>query len=335
MKQRVAVVAVFLVTLGLTLWFFAFHETPRRPLSERPEPPPEQARPDPGLTTAPEEEPKDEPDPEVVVPAAPFRVLLLADRSRSFVAWLPQLWDFAQRPDGTRFIQWQAGFASARAGTGTHAPGVPAPEGTPTVDSLDEVQVLVVAGLDPKRFPSAFWQGVAERVRTGRLGLMLVPDDQTAKAIGNLPELASVLPFTGVRALDPVAPGGPLVGVFAEPRPFALTDEGASHPAARIVHFPKWNRRWWASLTEGTSPAWATKMCPVIDNVAKNAVVVARLSAGAQPIPAIVASSGDVRVLWVGGFMDVVQKAYGDSSSIMAMRALMHQWINWLNVPRP
>jgi len=335
MKQRVAVAAVFLATLGVTLWFFAVHETPRRPLSERPEPPPPQAPPDPGLATAPEAEPKDEPEPEVVVPAAPIRVLLMGDRSRSFTAWLFQLWAFAQRPDRSPYVEWQAWYGSAPEGTVTHAEGVPALEGTPTVATLDGLDVLAVAGLDPKRFPAAFWEGVAERVRTGRLGLLLVPDDQTAKALGNLAELRSVLPFTSVRALEPVSPGGPLAGVFDAPRPFVLTEEGGSHPTARIVHYPKWNRRWWTNLTEGASPAWATKMCPLVEGVAKDAVVVTRLATGAQPIPAIVASGGTARVLWIGGFMDVVDKAYKDSASVVAMRALMHQWVNWLNAPRP
>jgi hypothetical protein len=75
-------------------------------------------------------------------------------------------------------------------------------------------------------------------------------------------------------------------------------------------------------------------MCPLVDGLAPGSVVVARLATGSPGIPAIVAS-GDLRVLWVGGFMDVVDKAYKDAASVVAMRALVHRWVQWLSEPKP
>jgi hypothetical protein len=326
MKSRLVVAAIFLATLGIALYFFAFGATPKRPpSSELPPAPPPPIR-DPNLVPTREAEPTEEPEPQVPRQAGPVRVLMVGDRVRSFTAWLSQLWTYVPE------VHWQAWYVTAPEGVVLHAPSAPPLGGMPTASDLDGTQVLVVAGLDPTALPPEFWTRAGELVRAGRLGLLLVPDDVRAQSMGSIEAFRSILPFARVRGLEPATPGGPPAGVFYEARPFVLTEEGATHPTAQIVErWPNWNRRWWASLTEGGSKApFASKLCPIVEGVEPDAVVVATLGSGGTSPPAIVASGGDARVLWLGGLMEIAPSAYTTSRSVLAMRALMHQWVRWL-----
>lgn len=330
MKPRLAVAAIFLGTLAAALWFFGAFTTPNRPLGEDAPPPPPPPATDARLFPKVEAEPKDEPEPDVARPTGPVRVLVLGETRRSFSAWLEQLWSFV--PD----VRWRAWYATKPPeGVLTSVAGVPALDGPPTLADLDEAQVLVIAGFDPSRLPGSFWEHAADRVRTRAMGLLLLPDPTFGRAMSEIEALRALLPVAKVHAFAAVAPGGPVAGVYLDPRPLVLTKEGAAHAAARIVEYPNWNRHWWASLGEGgAKAAWSTKFCSPVDTLSPGAVVLARLATGADPVPAIVASGDDLRVLWAGGVFDLEDAAYRSGRSAVAMRALVHRWLAWLSAPR-
>ena len=194
---------------------------------------------------------------------------------------------------------------------------------------------VVFCPLDPSRFSSEFWTSVADRVRAGSLGLMLVPDYAYGQAMAEIPALQSVSPIAKARAVAPIVAGGPIAGVYPNPHPILLAADAVEHPAARIVPFKRWNASWWDSLGRGDAKAaWTTKFCSPIESLVPGSVVLARLSAGMDTAPALVATSGEARVLWVGGFFDLETLAYKDSRSVLAFRTLLHAWMFWLAPPK-
>lgn len=328
MKQTVLAVVLFLATLGAALWLLGVFK------SEAPPPPEhEGASGEPGASTGPElstAEPREEPRPEVPDLAIPVRVLLLGETSRSFTEWLFQTWDHDPK------VNWQAWYgAPVSKETRTHSESLPALDKMPVAPDLDAVQVLVVAGVDPSRLGADFWSHVAERVRAGSLGLLVLPEFSFVKAIGAEPSLAAILPVTGVKAPAPSTPGGrEIAGVFTSDRSFVVTEPGTRHPASRLVPYPGWSKKLWAAAAKGDG-VWGTKFCPVVGGVAAGAEALVELDTGAARVPAIVASgptSG--RVLWVGGLFDLTLPAYKDALSLERIRALSLNWLIWLASPR-
>ena len=329
MKPRLVVAALFLVTLGVALYLFhVFDASPTSTTETLPVPPPPGETP--GLVVPAAKEPRDEPQPEYPEFPAPTRVLILGQQVRSFTAWLAQLFNYGQK------VQFQAWYAvPPQEGAETHSDGLPALAAQPTAQDLDGVQVLIVSALDPSRLPAEFWSSVADRVRGGSLGLLLVPDSANGVAMSEIPALKALLPVAKVRPLEPVAVGGPIAGVYSPARPILLADDAAEHPATRLVGWKDWNRKWWAGLGTGASvAAWTTKFCSPVESLAPGARVLAHLATGVDAAPALVATSGDARVLWAGGFFDLEKAAYTDSRSVLAFRVLVHQWALWLAPPK-
>jgi hypothetical protein len=326
MKTPLLVAVLFLVTLGVALWLLgAFPLEPAGPAAPEPTAPTATAPPavEGGLEGA---EPKEAPPPWVPEFAAPVRVVVLCETPRSFTQWLPMLWQL--NPE----IQWQMWFGETPpAGLETHVAALPPLAAAPAAGDLEGVRVLVLGGVDPARFPAEFWAAVAERVRDGRLGLLVLAEHRFAKAYADQPSLASVVPVADVKPVAPVAPGSTILhGVYDVPKGFVVTEAGRAHPAAKMVVFPRWSERIWAAQRAGAG-AWTTKFCAAVGGPAPGATVLVELETGAGRAPALVASApGKARVLWVGGFFDLENPAYTGTASYERARALAVAWIAWL-----
>ena len=325
MKQIALAVVLFLATLGGALWMLGVFHGPEPSTTPEREP----QAPDPAVPTTPElstAEPREQPRPEVPEVSVPIRVLMLGETSRSFPEWLIQTWDHAPK------VSWQAWYgAPASQGTHTHSETLPALDKVPLGPDLESVQVLVLAGVDPARLGAEFWARVAERVKAGSLGLLVLPEFAFLKAIATEPSLASILPVTGVRPVAPSTSGGrDLAGVFPVARSFAVTEAGTHHPVSRLVPYPGWSAKLWAATVRDAG-AWSTKFCPVVGAPAAGAEVLVQLDTGETKIPAVVASGPTVgRVLWVGGFFDLMLPAYTDPLSVERFTALSLSWLLWL-----
>jgi hypothetical protein len=324
MKPTLLVAVLFLATLGVALWLLGVFE-PHGGTSGT-EAPAEPATPAPGAPDLSSGEPKAQPPPFVPEVPQPVSVMVLGENPRSFTMWLPELW----RLDPA--IQWQMWFAESPASeVATHASDVPPLEHQPVAADLDGVKVLVLAGVDPARFPGAFWADVARRVREKSLGLLVLAEHRFAKSYADLPALKEILPISGARAVAPIAPGSAVIaGVFEKPRTFVVTDAGRRHPASRIVPYPDWSRKHWEAETTGKE-AWLTKFCAPVEGPAADAQVLVEVDTGDARVPAFLATSGQAgRVLWIGGFFDLERPAYSGSASYDRARALGVSWVLWL-----
>jgi hypothetical protein len=322
MRSRLIAVALVFVAIALALQIPRFFRE-----EERTPPPPqpvESGMSSTGLAPAEIPEPAEQPPIALVPIPAPVRVLVVGEDHRSYTAWLLQLWGVSPN------IRWRAWYASAPPdGVATHSPDEPALAGPPGVAEIDEAQVLVVTPLDPARLSEETWRRVASRVREGALGVLLVPDHRFGKAMAEIPALRGLVPVDKALPVEPVTPGGPIAGVHKEPRGLTLAADGAVHPAARLLDFPGWNKKLWASLGAQKAP-WSTKFVSPVADVAPGAKVLARVGSARDGEPALIAAADDERVLWAGGFFDVTDPAYRDAQSLLAMRALVTRWIAWL-----
>lgn len=333
MKRVLLVAGPFLVTLAAALWLFGvFSRDESRRDATVEAPPPE--TPGPSTAELAAEEPLVEPKPDVPTLPGTVRVLALAETVRSFPQWCFQQWEHSHR------IEWQLWYAHptvAVADADTTTPGLTPLGRAPNGADLEGVQVLFLAGIDPASVSAEFWSRAAERVRDGRLGLLLLPDHLTGEALAVEASLQTVLPVAKVAPLAPLERGGTLIpGVFDVPHPFAVTPDGTKHPASRIVAFPGWSERIWRRLTTGKT-AWSTKFVSPVQQVAPGARTLVEIDAGTVRYPAVVASSPERgRALWVGGFMDLDWEVMrsAETAGAAQFRALVTSWIAWLAPPR-
>jgi len=331
MKQTAWIVLLFVVTLGVALWALKVFDTdkPGVTVPEVVTPP----TPPPGTELAkPDADPTVEPLPEIPPFAEPVRVLLLGDSHRSFSAWLELHWGHVPAA-----IRWQAWYATpAPEGAPTHSESLPALTAPPAAPDLETVQVLVLAGVDPKAFPAEFWARVADRVKSGALGLLVVTENRFAHAIATEPSLATILPVTGSKAVTPAVTGGDLPGVYKNAVSLRATEAGTKHPATRLVSWPTWSRKIWDQQASAQADGrWETKFCAAVAGPAADATVLVEAQAGPTSPAAIVASDApNRRVLWVSGFFDVMDAAYRGSKSGERFRAMSISWIAWLSGER-
>jgi len=331
MKQSAWIVLLFFVTLGVALWALKAFDSAKPGVTV-----PETAAPvAPGAgaeLAAPDAEPKDEPPPEIPTFAEPVRVLLLGEAHRSFTAWLEILWDFV--PQG---IRWQAWYATpAPEGVRTQSDALPALTAKPVAADLETIEVLVLAGVDPTSFPADFWARVADRVKSGSLGLLVATENRFGHATAIEPSLATILPVTGAKAVTPAVRGGDLPGVYKNPVSLRATAAGTKHAATRLVSWPGWSRKMWDQQASAQADGrWETKFCAAVDGPAPDATVLVEAQAGPTSPAAIVASDApNRRVLWVSGFFDVADGAYRGSKSGERFRAMCISWIAWLSGDR-
>lgn len=330
MKRVLLVVGPFVVTLAAALLFFGVFDK-HAPVPAVPTPGPAPVDPSlPPTETLVTPEPVGEPAPDVPTIESPVRVLVLAESTRSFTSWCLQLWHVSPQ------IAWQVWYAGGAVdGIQTSSPGRPPLSGAPTEADVDGAQILFVAALDPARLPASFWGHVAERVQAGRLGLLVVPDHLTGRALADEPSLRSVLPVASVLPLAPLEKGGTRIpGVFDTPRTFEVTADGTKHPASRIVPFEGWSAKIWGRLTRGKD-GWATKFVSPVERLAPGAKTLVEVVGGDARWPAVVASSGERgRAVWAGGLLDIDWSVYRSEYGIERFRAIAVGWVAWLAPPR-
>lgn len=330
MKKPLLLASLFLVTLGLALWAMGVFDA-TSPVTDTPSTTPEAPVTAPtGL--APSGEPKDEPNPDFPSLPADVRVLVLGDVPRSFTSWLIQLWGNQPR------ILWQAWYAgTVPEGQTTHHESLPALTAAPTSADFESVGVLVIGGIDPSSIAADTWKRVAERVRAGTLGLLVLPEHRFCKALAEEPSLRGILPITGVKPVAPVEAGSPRIhGVYDTAQTFRATEAGLAHTVTRFSDYPSWNKKIWDAVAMGPA-RWATKFCAPVEGVAPGAATLVELDAANGRVPAIVVSDGaPQRVIWLGGFHDLAWdsregfEAYRNARSILRMQGLMHRWVAWL-----
>lgn len=329
MRSNALVVVLILAVVAAALYFTGVlkFDSPAPSPATPPAAVPEQPKPLPELGAA---EPTTEPKPEVPEVVTPIRVLVLGQKPRSYVEWLFPMFDYVQK------IDWQVWYSDgANPGGRTHSDALPALDKAPLGADLEQVGVLVLAGVDPAKLSPEFWSSVADRVRSGRLGLLMVTENQFAKAQADEPSLKSILPITGAKAVGPTSVGSrEIAGVYEKEKSFVVTEDGTKHPASRMVPYAGWSKRLWEAQSRGKG-AWKTKFVAPVTGVAPGARVLANVDVGGAEVPAIVASGGTGgRTLWVAGLFDVGNGAYSDSDSFDRMRALVISWIVWLAEPR-
>lgn len=330
MKKPLLVALLFLVTLGLALWAMGVFD-PTAPMGDTPTTAPETPATAPtGLS--PSGEPKDEPAPGFPPLPADVRLLVLGDVPRTFTSWLIQHWGSQPR------IVWQTWYAGAAPdGAATHHESLPALTAPPTSADFESAGVLVIGGIDPSSIASDTWKRVAERVRAGTLGLLVLPEHRFGKALAEEPSLRGILPITGVKPVAPVEAGSRRIhGVYDTAQTFRATEAGLAHVVTRFSDYPSWNKKIWESVSVGPA-RWATQFCAPVEGIAPGASTLIELDAADGRVPAIVVTDGaPQRVIWLGGFHDLAWdsrqgfEAYRNARSILRMQGLAHRWIAWL-----
>jgi hypothetical protein len=319
MKQLLVVVALFLAALAVSLWALGvFDASPSAPVLP-PAPP--------GLGGAmssdpghlPSQEPTDEPRAEVPPIEEPLRVLVMQLAPRSFTAWLFLQWDEIPNVSYQAWsLSTDPGISKVRAHS--HLPELQA---APSATDLQAYDVLVLDDVDPSTLPPGFLTAAAERVRSGRMGLLLFPGSTNGLKMAQEQNLA---PLTPVRA-RPVPEG-----VFKTEHSFAPTEDGRTHIASRLSSWPNWSAKKWAALAGPESKWGTTFVFPADPEPGSKTLLDVQLGAG-RSAPALVASDASGgRVLWVGMF-DAGQAAFrpkDNGRTDDSIRSLAVSWLAWL-----
>ena len=219
---------------------------------------------------------------------------------------------------------------------------LPALTEAPDENYLDEhnIDLLMVDAIDPHVIPDQFWEAVRTRVRDGKMGLWVHPGIPYATNKGDAaPAVHPMLEHAIVKELLPVAAaqeikGTPVPGIVADsskqPRPFALTERGAKHPAVRFYDDPEKSKRLWERVSAGKH-GWRVRFCYPVTKLADGAVSLVEVDTGTlDDLPAMIVTDADIgRVFWLGT-ESMGWDALYESTSTGRMHVLMSNWIAWL-----
>ena len=203
-------------------------------------------------------------------------------------------------------------------------------QGPPT-DSIfrdEDIDVLIVHDFDPALLDDAFWRAVDERVRSGRLGLYVQPGMKHGAAMLDHPILSALLPVAEVAPLE----GTPVPGVFGRLVPFEVTEEGETHPATKLVPWPRWSKTLWAARTTGEFP-WGTSFSYPVTALRDGALVLLKSQPPRQPdsIPSFIVGAADGgRVIFNGAWELGSRQAYGQPRIADEWTKLVRNWMIYL-----
>lgn len=293
----------------------------------------------PGLRPSPaapaREVPTEEPPPQRLLLQRPLKTLILVERVTSWPAFVAS----ALREDPFHVYRCYSADPVGPEPSLNSAGQEPLLE-PPTAAWLgqQDIDVIVLAGMDPKHLEDAFWQTVAERVRARSLGLFVMPGFPPLKRgqsvtpavhpIFEQPSLAALLPAAEPRRIE----GSPVPGTFTSPAdaPFVVTDAGTEHPASRIVAFPEWSRRIWQVGASGPAP-WGSLFVYPIAALREGAVrlVDVQPAKGAALPMYVLGPDAAGRVLWFGA-SDFGELTYRDPRSVQRWSALLHNAVVFL-----
>lgn len=273
------------------------------------------------------EVPTEEPPPQRLRLERPLRTLFLLQRVGSWALFLRNA--LCEDPLH-RATSWSADPVAAEPAMtcGGEAPVVETP--TAAWFAQQEVDVLVIVGLDPQRLEDAFWEAVAGRVKARTLGLLVLPGAPTAaRGESAAPPVHPLLTHPVLARLLPVAEAAPiegpdLPGWFGREAAFSVTKAGVQHPASRIVAFPEWSQRVWQAGA-ARNPPWGSKFVYPVTTLKPGAVaLVETLAPKGRPLPTyVLGNDADGRVLWFGAG-DFGELTYRDSGSAEKWAALWH-----------
>ncbi len=269
--------------------------------------------------------PTETPDVEELPLIDPLNVLMLAGVPERLNLFLAQ--SLTKHPK-MKVLTWAPALGASEVPPPETLPG--AVGETPTADIFrdEEIDVLLLHDVDPSLLDDAFWQAVDERVRADRLGLYIQPGIKHGAAMLAHPVLSALAPAEDVRAFE----GSPLPGVFGRAVAFDLTEDGASHPATRLVPWPKWSKVIWEERTKGEFP-WGTSFCYPVAVWRDGSVVLLTCQAPRQSesYAALVAGpSATGRVLFNAAWELGSRQAYGRPATVHDWEKLVRNWVIFL-----
>lgn len=339
MAVQRSLVLLLVLAVGVGAWFLFFSGPGGDPTEDLPGPDGrvDEAEPDPALRHAPRTGP---PPPMVEHQIEGSGRLLMIARLRS--TWNATLEVGFQRIRNLSYRTWYS--IGPQHQPGPHAgPGRGLAElrKQPTAEFLrdHDIQALFVDEVDPNAYPSLFWSVVADRVRSGAMGLYVRPGfpmDDAGQALSAHPALSHptlklLLPIERAATL---AGQAPLPGLFTEQQPFRVTAAGHAHPATQLVADEDASREYWRGASEGEGRL-GTKFCYPVLELKEGAVTLVALEAGAAGIPAVVVSGGPERVLWMGNTDFGDRKTHFTREKSTVQYTLINHWCTWLTGQTP
>lgn len=219
--------------------------------------------------------------------------------------------------------------------------GVPGPgrgltelEARPTADYLvdEDIRVLVLDQADPNALAPSFWDTVAERVRSGLMGLFVRPGFPLNEA-GEAQSVHPVLTHPLLKDLLPVLEPTPVegenvAGTFTKKQALRVTPAGVKHQASRFVDKPDVSAEIWTRAGEGRG-SFGSKFCYPVQAVREGALVLAEIEA-ATSIPALVVSAAPARVLWMGNVDFGGRETHFTPEKDRLRKILLTHWWVWL-----
>lgn len=262
------------------------------------------------------------------------RVLLIGKHEGT---WPMLMISALQQVLGLEYRTWFVEGIQERKGKAGDGRGMAELKAAPDAQYLldHDVQAIFLDTVDPNAFPEGFWKVVADRVNSGQTGLFVRPsylvgagnEGVSEHPMLTHPILKALLPIERAALLQ----GTPAPGIFAEPQPLTVTQEGKEHPATRLVNNDIASGKAWARTATGKG-AFGTKFCYPVLELKPGMQTLVEASA-ATPVPAIVATpdgAGKPRVLWMGN-ADFGQDAYHVMSKDTILKTLVNHWAYWLS----
>jgi hypothetical protein len=204
----------------------------------------------------------------------------------------------------------------------------------PTAEFLrdHDIQVLVVDEIDPNAYPDLFWTVAAERIKSGAMGLYFRPgipmtDDGQALSVHPAlthPTFSELLPIAKAREIT----GSPVPGVFTVRQQFAITPAGLTHPAMRLVEPEEASQAVWTAAGMGEGKL-GTKFAYPVEELKPGALRLLDVETGVG-LPAIVASGGPERVLWMGTNELGDRQTHFKLEKNRIQTTLLNHWWVWL-----
>jgi hypothetical protein len=327
--RAVVVLLIVLVGLGATLYALGiFDPGPGAPVEGDEYPGPGRGQEGAGAGGLRPPPPPEMPEREALPLPAEVQVLLLVEFPQRFNVFLAQQWGGNRRvkvfvwapprDEGPSQIPLQRMTPHARL----------IEEPSPAFLDGEGIDVVALCDLVPGALPSSFWAAVAERVRDGRIGLLVQPGVRTVHRMLDHEVLGPLLPV--LQAAEDDESG--VKGAYPEPATFAVTAAGERHPASRIVAWEKWSREFWKSTASGERP-WGSRYVAPVTRLAEGAQALLVAEAPRRDgVPALVAGPRSAgRVLWVGHWDLGETPGYGHPPTVHDWNVYVTNWIVWLS----
>lgn len=330
--SRIAIAGV-IVAVGIAAWLL-ITENPSTQEDLTPDPgaaPPVET-PDPGTLSV---RPGEIPDLVEYELQSPARLLMIARLRSTWTATVELTLDGIKKLDYRTWYMVSTEPGGPAGGFAGGGRGLPELTRAPTADFLrdNEIEALVFDEVDPNLFAVDFWEAVAERVRTGRMGLYFrpgVPFDEQNRIQTSHPALAhpvlkELLPVKS--ALD--IKGSPVPGVFSDKQLLKPTEAGYKHPATELIPVEQGSLDIWERATTGQG-ALGSKFCYPVQEIKSDAVVLINLEAGVEIPAVIVSTGGKARVLWMGNTDFGDRQTHFVREKNVIQKTLLNHWCVWL-----